>query len=271
MTSGSGVEGRDRPVVALVAYHLANDRVARWPDGGYGVPAPYVEALRAAGARTAILAPGEEGEPEEILGSYDGLLLVGGGDVDPSRYGGEPDTEHNYGVEPDRDAFEADLLLAAERMRIPVLCICRGMQVMNVAYGGTLHQHLPALAGLLEHGVPLDGTETLHPVTLEPASHLAALTPSGELVCSSHHHQGIDRVGERLRVAGRSPDGLVEAIELDAEPTDEHLPEPWIVGVQWHPEETASSDPAQRSLFEALVLRARLRGQDDVTRHAAQR
>jgi gamma-glutamyl-gamma-aminobutyrate hydrolase PuuD len=127
MTSGSGEQGGDRPLVALVAYHLAHDRVARWPDGGYGVPAPYVEALRGAGARTAILAPGEEGEPEEILQPYDGLLLVGGGDVDPSRYGAEPDTEHNYGVEPDRDAFEADLLLAAERMRIPVLCICRGM------------------------------------------------------------------------------------------------------------------------------------------------
>ena len=160
--------GAYRPLVAVVAYHLADDRVARWPDGGYGVPAPYIDALRRSGARTAIVSPGEIGPPEEILEPYDGLLLVGGGDVDPARYGAVPDTEHNYGVEPDRDAFEIDLLLTAERMRIPVLCICRGMQVMNVAFGGTLAQHLPDRPGLLEHGVPLDGTETLHAVTPEP-------------------------------------------------------------------------------------------------------
>ena len=169
MTSGSGVHGGYRPLVALVAYHLAGDRVTRWPDGGYGVPAPYVEALRRAGARTAIVAPGEGGEPEEILEPFDGLLLVGGGDVDPSRYGANPDTDHNYGVEPDRDGFEIALLLAAERMHVPALCICRGMQVMNVAYGGTLHQHLPDRPGLLEHGVPLEGTETLHTVSPRPA------------------------------------------------------------------------------------------------------
>jgi putative glutamine amidotransferase len=260
MTSGSGVYGAHRPLIAVVAYHLGDDRVARWPDGGYGVPAPYIAALRRSGARTAIVSPGETGPSEDILEPYDGLLLVGGGDVDPARYGAVPDTEHNYGVEPDRDAFETDLLLTAERMRIPVLCICRGMQVMNVAYGGTLAQHLPDRPGLLEHGVPLDGTETLHAVTPEPASYLAAVTKSGDLTCPSHHHQGVERVGDRLRVTGRSPDGLVEAIELDVGPADDPTTEPWIVGVQWHPEETAEADPAQQSLFDALVLLARLRG-----------
>lgn len=260
MTSGSGVYGAYRPLVAVVAYHLADDRVARWPDGGYGVPAPYIAALRRSGTRTAIVSPGELGTPEDVLEPYDGLLLVGGGDVDPSRYGAVPDLEHNYGVESDRDAFETDLLLAAERMRVPVLCICRGMQVMNVAYGGTLDQHLPDRPELLEHGVPLEGTETLHPVTPEPTSYLAAITKSGDLTCSSHHHQGVARVGDRLRVSGRSPDGLVEAIELDVGHTDDPTAEPWIVGVQWHPEETAPSDPVQQSLFDALVLLARLRG-----------
>jgi len=260
MTSGSGVSAAYRPLVAVVAYHLADDRVARWPDGGYGVPAPYIAALRRSGARTAIVSPGEIGPPEDILEPYDGLLLVGGGDVDPARYGAVPDTEHNYGVESDRDGFESDLLLTAERMRIPVLCICRGMQVMNVAYGGTLAQHLPDRPELLEHGVPLDGTETLHTVTPEPTSYLAAVTKSGDLTCSSHHHQGVERVGDRLRVSGRSPDGLVEAIELDVGHTDDPTADPWIVGVQWHPEETAEGDPAQQSLFDALVLLARLRG-----------
>jgi putative glutamine amidotransferase len=261
MTGGSGVhDGGYRPLVAVVAYHLADDRVSRWPDGGYGVPAPYVDALRRSGARTAIVSPGEPGTPEEVLEPFDGLLLVGGGDVDPVRYGAEPDVEHNYGVEPDRDAFEIDLLLAAGRMKVPVLCICRGMQVMNVAYGGTLLQHLPDVDGLLEHGVPLAGTETMHAVTPEPASYLAAVTKAGDLSCSSHHHQGVDRVGEGLRVSGRSSDGLVEAIELDVGPTDDPTLEPWIVGVQWHPEETAPTDPAQQSLFDALVVLSRFRG-----------
>ena len=260
MTSGSGVHGSHRPLVAVVAYHLAKDRVARWPEGGYGVPAPYLEALRRSGARTAIVSPGEPGPPEQTLEHYDGLLLVGGGDVDPARYGAKPDREHNYGVEADRDEFEIDLLRAAERLRLPALCICRGMQLMNVAYGGTLHQHLPDLPGLLEHGVPIEGTEALHPVTPDPHSFLAATTKAGGLVCTSHHHQGVDRVGDRLRVSGRSPDGLVEAIELDVAPTTDPSAEPWIVGVQWHPEETADDDTAQQSLFDALVLLARLRG-----------
>ncbi len=224
------------------------------------MPGPYIDALRRSGARTAIVSPGELGTPEEILEPYDGLLLVGGGDVDPARYGAVPDVEHNYGVESDRDAFETDLLLTAERIRIPVLCICRGMQVMNVAHGGTLDQHLPDRPELLEHGVPLEGTERRHAVTPEPTSYLAAITKSGDLSCSSHHHQGVERVGDRLRVAGRSPDGLVEAIELDVGPTVDPTVEPWVIGVQWHPEETAANDAAQQSLFDALVLLARLHG-----------
>jgi len=261
MTTGSGQPTETyRPLVAVAAYHLARNRVTRWPDGGYGVPAPYIDALRRSGARTAIVSPGEPGEVEQILEPFDGLLLVGGGDVDPAGYGAEPDAEHNYGLEADRDAFEIELLLAAERMRVPALCICRGMQVMNVAYGGTLHQHLPGMPGLLQHGVPLEGTETMHAVTPEATSYLAAMTKSGDLMCSSHHHQGIDIVGERLRATGHSPDGLVEAIELDVGPSHDPTLEPWIVGVQWHPEETASTDPTQQSLFDALALLARLRG-----------
>jgi putative glutamine amidotransferase len=260
MTSGAGVDGAYRPLVAVVAYHLDGTRVARWPEGGYGVPAPYVDALRRSGARTAIVAPGEEGPPEELLEPFDGLVLVGGGDIDPSRSGATPGAEHVYGVETDRDAFEIALLLAAEAMYLPVLCICRGVQILNVAHGGTLHQHLPDVAGMLEHGVPLEGTETMHAVAPEPGSFLAAITKAGDLRCSSHHHQGIDRVGDGLRVSGRSPDGLVEALELDVGGADDPTTEPWVVGVQWHPEDTAAADPAQRALFDAIVLLARARG-----------
>jgi putative glutamine amidotransferase len=239
----------DRPLVAVAAYHLADDRVSRWPRGGYGVPAPYVERARAAGARTAILAPGEPGNPAEILEPFDGLLLVGGGDVDPARYGAETgDTV--YGVEPDRDMFEIDLLLEAVHAGLPTLCICRGMQVLNVAFGGTLHQHLPDMPGLLAHGVPVDDTESLHEVEVEDGTLLRAATGAGSLACSSHHHQGVDRVGDGLRVSGRSADGLVEALERT------HDGAGWTVAVQWHPEDTAALDPAQQGLFDELVRRA---------------
>jgi putative glutamine amidotransferase len=251
--------GPYQALIAVAAYHLGNDRVARWPDGGYGVPAPYLDALRRAGARTAIIAPGEPGEIEDLLEPFDGVLLCGGGDVDPGRYGAEPDTAHNYGVEPDRDAFEIALLREADRRHLPALCICRGMQVMNVAYGGTLRQHLPDEPGLLEHGVPLEGSATTHDVTPVRGTLLSATTKSATpLRCASHHHQGVDRVAEGLRAVGHSPDGLVEAIEREG--ADLNRDTTWILGVQWHPEETAAADPSQQRLFDAFVQVARYTG-----------
>ena len=240
-----------RPLIAVVAYHLDGTRVARWPEGGYGVPSLYLDALRRAGARTVILAPGEEGDPEEILEPFDALLLVGGGDIDPARYGGSSD-EHVYGVEPDRDEAEIELLHAADRIAMPTLCICRGVQIMNVAFGGTLHGHLPGVPGMQVHGVPLDQSQTIHEVKPEPGSRLADVTESASLACLSHHHQGIDRLGDGLAVTGRTEDGLIEAIERIV-PDPEDPTATWMLGVQWHPEETAERDPAQQSLFEALT------------------
>ena len=243
---------RYRPLIAVVAYHLSGDRVARWPEGGYGVPKPYLDALRRADARTVILAPGEEGTPDEILEPFDGLLLAGGGDVDPRRYGAEPG-DHLYGVEPDRDEFEIALLKAADELAVPTLCICRGMQIMNVAFGGTLHGHLPDHPDLLEHGVPTAGTQTIHEVAVEGESQLFAATKRSTLTCSSHHHQGVDRIGDDLIVTARSPDGLVEALELPARDENDLR---CVIGVQWHPEETAETDPSQQMLFDALARRA---------------
>jgi putative glutamine amidotransferase len=248
-----------RPLIGVVTYSLDDTRVQRWPEGGYGVPAPYVDALRRAGARPLLVAPGETGAAEELLEPFDGLMLVGGGDLDPARYGAEPDTAHNYDIDPARDELEIALLTAADAMALPTLCICRGMQVMNVAFGGSLHQHLPDLPGLIPHGVPLDGTQAMHDVEPVPGTRLSATTKAGVLRCSSHHHQGVDRVGEGLTVSGRSPDGLVEAVERGL--FDMNAPDAgWMVGVQWHPEETAPVDPVQQALFDGLVLLAGWRG-----------
>jgi putative glutamine amidotransferase len=247
-----------RPLIAVVAYHLGGDRVARWPEGGYGVPRLYIDALRRAGTRAAIVAPGDDNDPEEVLESFDGLLLVGGGDIDPARYG-QAATPHLYGIEPDRDESEIRLLRAADRIAMPTLCICRGMQVMNVAFGGTLHQHLPDVPDLIRHGVPVEDTLTIHEVTATSGSRLAAVTKSGPLAAASHHHQGIDRLGDGLAATGRTEDGLIEAIERIV-PDQQDERSTWMLGVQWHPEETAAEDPAQQSLFDALTLIARLRG-----------
>jgi putative glutamine amidotransferase len=245
-----------RPLLGVVAYHLGKDRVSRWPNGGYGVPGPYIDALRRAGARTAIISPGEPGEPAEVLEPFDGLMLVGGGDVDPTRYG-EIAGRHVYGVEPDRDVFEIGLVRAAERLERPTLCICRGMQILNVAYGGTLHQHVPDLPGVLEHGLPVANTQTAHDVTVEPGTRLRTIVGRDTVACSSHHHQAIDRLGEGLVVTARSADGLVEALERD-DPMNP--PRVWVVGVQWHPEDTAATDDAQQHLFDGFVSAARTHG-----------
>src|SRR5947199_8834228 len=107
-----------RPLIAVVAYHLGDDRVARWPHGGYGVPGPYLECLRRAGARTAIVSPGEDGDPEELLEPFDGLLLVGGGDIDPARYGGDARDGCLYWVEADGGELAVQVLLATASMRL---------------------------------------------------------------------------------------------------------------------------------------------------------
>jgi putative glutamine amidotransferase len=182
-------------------------------------------------------------DPDGTLSLVDGLLLMGGGDVEPSRYGGGEHPQM-YGVEPDRDAFEIALVHAADAAAIPTLAICRGIQVLNVAFGGSLHPHLPDVEAMGPHGPPLSGDPVLHDVKLTQGSRVAGAMSADLVYGASHHHQGIDRLGDGLVPIGWSQDGLIEAVERE---------DGWMVGVQWHPEETAATEPAHQGLFHALV------------------
>jgi putative glutamine amidotransferase len=239
----------DAPLIGILGYRLAPGRVSKWPWGGFAVPEGYVQAVLRAGGIPAIVPPTtlEATTPERLVRRFDGLILCGGGDVEPARYAAER-TETLYGVDPVRDGFEVSVVRAAASHDLPTLAICRGFQVLNVAFGGTLHQHLPDVPGMGRHGTPPADEGVLHEVVVEPSSLLAEVTGSTAVKGLSHHHQGIARLGDDLVAAGRTEDGLVEALER---------PGWWMVAVQWHPEETAPEDPQQQALFDSLIERAR--------------
>jgi len=240
----------DRPLVAVPAGRIDAGRIESWGPDAYAVAEPYVAALRRAGVRPVVLAGPESDPPEEVLAPFAGLLLAGGGDLDPALYDSHHD-ERVYGVDADRDALELALARTALERGLPTLAICRGMQVVNVVRGGSLHQHLPDPLGRGAHGDPTSGVLVTHGVEVRASSRLAAATESTRLAaCTSVHHQGIDRLGEGLVAVGWSDDGLVEALE----PTEEGG---WLVAVQWHPEVTAANDAVQQSLFDALAREAR--------------
>ena len=236
------------PLVAIPTYHLGPGRVGNW-EGAYALPEPYVAALRAAGARVVLLPPSQPGAAGELLERFDGLLLAGGGDIEPARYGAA-DHPAQYGVDPERDQLELELARGAVRLGVPVLGICRGVQLLNVAFGGTLVQHLPDGDGLLEHRNK--AKQAMHGLRVEPGSRLAEALGQVEAEGLSHHHQGLGRIGEGFRPVAWAPDGLVEGIERD---------QGWTVGVLWHPESTAATDPVQQRLLRSFVEAASRRGQ----------
>ncbi len=226
----SDSDTRRRPLIGVCA---AWERVAWsfWDQQAAVVAGTYLGAVRRAGGMPVVLAPEPLGEAgiESDSAWLDGLLLIGGADIDPAGYG-QPAAERTEATYPLRDAFEIALARAAFARDLPVLGICRGLQVLNVATGGTLHQHVTD-AGFAEHRpVPGSlGAPTFHAVEVEPGSSLAA-NGERQITVNSHHHQGIDRVGEGGWVVARSlPDGLVEAVEWPRMR--------YALGVQWHPEE----------------------------------
>jgi putative glutamine amidotransferase len=203
------------------------------------VPADYVRAVERAGGRPLLVPPSLEGI-EETLDALDGLIFSGGSDLGPDLYGQEAHPE-TTGVVPERDSAELALLDAALERDLPVLAICRGSQVLNVALGGDLVQHIPDAVGSDRHK-EVAGTFADHEVTLTEGTQLAGLI-GDRVPVKSHHHQGFGRIGEGLRVAAQDEDGTVEALE---DPSRR-----FAVGVLWHPE--AGEDAR---LFEALVKEA---------------
>ncbi|HWC40078.1 MAG TPA: gamma-glutamyl-gamma-aminobutyrate hydrolase family protein [Acidimicrobiales bacterium] len=242
------------PLIAVPSYPLAAGRVSGWTDAGHAVPAQYVAAISRAGARAVVLAAPDPAPAGEILAPFDGLLLIGGGDVEARRYGRQPHPAEY--LEPDRDELELALARKAVRIGLPTLAICRGAQVLNIALGGSLHQHLPDLPLSVEHGQAPVGDAVDHPVRVADGTTLSALCGPVLAACNSQHHQGIDRLGAGLVAVGWSEDGLVEAIETVAQ---DGWRLGWALGVQWHPERTAAGDPSQQALFDALVEQSRAR------------
>jgi putative glutamine amidotransferase len=229
------------PIVAVTAY-------PRDERGRFHLPAGYVEGVRRAGGVPVMIAPGET-RANELLEAVDALVLSGGGDVDPRLYGGRAHPEI-YGVDRERDDGEIALVEAAIGRGTPTLAICRGCQVLAVALGGSLIEHVPdAVGSRVPHRGEGMGTRAAHAVTVERGSALARTLGGERLDVSSSHHQAIRRVPRELAVVAQADDGTIEGLELPRHP--------FLIGVQWHPEHTAADDPAQQRLFDALVAAAR--------------
>jgi putative glutamine amidotransferase len=232
------------PVIALPSRYA--DKADTWRVPTYATGRTYCDAVVRAGGVPVVLTP----DPIAVallpsyLGRFDGLVITGGPDVDPARYGASERHETLYGVRDEHDELELSLVRVAIEIGMPILAICRGMQVLNVALGGTLHQHIT------DHETTVHHRYVMHEVELSPTCRAAQIMGTTRPVGHSVHHQAIDRVGSGLEVTATAADGTVEAVEM----TDG-----WVVGVQWHPEDTADTDHQQQALFNGLVAQARKR------------
>ena len=209
----------------------------------------YARAVEAAGGLPVVLAPIDPGAVDALLSRLSGLCLPGGPDLHPQWYGDAPHPELGP-TEPELDAFELALARRADALGMPILAICRGAQLLNVARGGTLHQHLPGRPVPLEvaHRQAAPPERASHAVEVEGGSLLAIWTGAGRLEVNSFHHQAVRRLGADLRAVAWAPDGVVEAIEAPDRP--------FVLGVQWHAEGLVGR-PEQESLFTAFVEAAR--------------
>jgi putative glutamine amidotransferase len=216
-------------------------------QGRYEQPRAYADAVAAAGGLPLPVPCGDPALAADYVREADALLLAGGDfDVDPARYGEVRRTGCGPS-RPERTAFEEAALREALAAGMPVLGVCGGMQLLAVVRGGTLHQHLPDDLGV-SHEQPPPKDAPSHAVVVEPGSLLSRLAGPGEIQVNSTHHQAVKTPGRGVRITGRAPDGVVEAIEVEGQP--------FALGVQWHPEALAPHDPRQRALLEGLVRAA---------------
>ena len=223
---------------------------SRDDHGSFAVPAEYVDSLRRAGGVPVVLTPGEP-RVDALIDVLDAVVLTGGGDVDPLLYGGRR-VETTYHVDRERDEFELALLRHVLDDGLAALCVCRGMQLLNVALGGTLIEHVPDEHGeTITHRLP-PREPVPHPVTIEPGTRLAELLGATAIEPHSWHHQALRELGAGLTVVARAEDGVGEAVELDGRPD--------VLAVQWHPELSAAWSPPQQRMFDELVRAAGERG-----------
>jgi gamma-glutamyl-gamma-aminobutyrate hydrolase PuuD len=229
------------PLIGLTTY-VETARWGPWEERAALLPESYVQAVDSGGGLAVLLPPGPTGAAA-VLARVDGLILTGGPDVDPTRYGEDPHPETGA-PRTARDEWELALCRLALERDVPLLAICRGAQILNVACGGTLHQHLPEQVGHTGHR-PAPGTMGMTDVAIDARSAVGrVLGTTVSVYCS--HHQALDRVGAGLDVVGRAPDGTIEAVEIPGRR--------FAVGLQWHPED----DPTDRRIFAALVDAARV-------------
>ncbi|WP_331766492.1 type 1 glutamine amidotransferase [Embleya sp. NBC_00896] len=222
-----------RPLIALPCRFAATTSALRF--AAEVTARALAEAVYAAGGEPFMMHPAEPAGAAARLARADALLLPGGGDLAPTTYGARTVHGEVYDVDPAQDAFDLAAARHALTTGLPTLAVCRGLQVVNVALGGTLTQDMP-----VHH------RHVVHRVTLLPDSTTARAAGTERLHASCYHHQAVDRLAPGLRVTGTTPDGTIEAVEPLS-------PAGWFVAVQWHPEDTATTDPTQRALFESLI------------------
>ncbi len=229
------------PIILLPGKLTTNSQGVR--GDSFSTGRRYSEAVARAGGVVVQAQPIERtiAAAHELVARFDGVILQGGGDIDPNRYGQQPRSNSIYGVSAEHDDLEIAVIRAAIEQDKPVLAICRGLQVLNVALGGTLHQHLvDVLADGESHW------DQYHEINLESTSRIAkAMKTVSPKRSHSFHHQAIDKLAPGLVVTGRAPDQTIEAVE--------HNSKNWIVGVQWHPEDDADTEPDQQNLFDGFV------------------
>jgi putative glutamine amidotransferase len=233
------------PIIGLTTYgHQEKQTISNHYEHHYVLPKEYVDAVKRAGG-IPLLIPPVDNDWKTKWPLLDGIIITGGTDIAPQNYKGDILNSKIDAAAPERDVVEIALVQYAYEMKDkPVLCVCRGMQVLNVALGGTLHAHIPDIREQDIHRSK-EGFWALHDCNIKMNSQLARIMGAERVNTYSGHHQAVNQVADDLQVVATAPDGIIEAVIAPAHP--------WLVGVQWHPEKSAASDPTQQRLFNAIV------------------